>query len=122
MSDKADSLCEKINDNTLATSSEEDMAVSDSVLDSDEESNNITKKADAAIQEGSIVDPIIGLHALFQEGNNIDDEHHQYKKNTEELLKWIISNLLSKKRKAVENAINSHLDGKGELPISMFSM
>lgn len=43
MSDKADSLCNQMNDANLATSSEDDMPVSDSILDSEDDNINRLK-------------------------------------------------------------------------------
>jgi hypothetical protein len=128
MSDKADSLCNQMNDANLATSSEDDMPVSDSILDSEDDNNrlkdyNILRESVETIDEElNIDDAIMELDPPIHEGNNIVDEHQQYKKNNEELLNWIITLVQPKKKKAVEKAINLHLNGEGELPISMISM
>jgi hypothetical protein len=129
MSDKADSLCEKMNEADLATSNETDNDASDSILDSEDDNNNriedynvLRVSVETIVEEVNIDDPLMEREALSQEGDNIDDEHQQSKKNNEELLNWIITLVQPKKRKVFEHAFRLHLNGKSELPISMISM
>ena len=97
-------------------------------------SNNIASSSPSS--SSSISDSVLndGNNNRFEDGNNIDDinvstqkfnelneEHPLYKKGTEELLKSMLPKL-PKNIKDLKSVFNLLLDGKGELPISMFSM
>ena len=91
------SLCGKMDNVNLAISNETDGDVSDSILD-DDDNNNIEKNVD------NIIDAV----------NNIDDGQ-QYKNKTVALLQWILKEIQGKTKRIIQEAINLHLKGEGEL-------
>jgi len=83
-------------------------SVSDSILNSDDDNNNITKRADLVIREL----------------DTLEEEHLQYRKKTEDLLDWIIPQTQRKRERGVKTAVDLHKNDQGKLglPINMSSV
>jgi hypothetical protein len=86
----------------------ESSGVSDSILNSDDDNNNITKRADLVIREL----------------DTLEEEHLQYRKKTEDLLDWIIPQTQRKREREVKTAVDLHKNDQGKLglPINMSSV